>query len=173
VRRVVQRKQPRLWRLSANDGVLNEVDNCSEIYNPSQNDTDGDFLGNACDPDFNNDCTVDEVDEAMFSALQAYDPLYDLDGDGFITIADYNQLVICVTVYRWPGPSGYPDNLCALPEPDPLSSIVTSSLLLMGLASRRSRSSTVGIRQLAHPVRGGRKRRACERLRLPPPRGGG
>ena len=32
-----------------NDGVL-ENDNCPAIYNPSQNDSDGDGKGNACDP---------------------------------------------------------------------------------------------------------------------------
>lgn len=33
------------------DGVLNPVDNCPEDANPSQTDSDGDGLGDVCDPD--------------------------------------------------------------------------------------------------------------------------
>ena len=34
------------------DGVEDGLDNCSEIANPSQDDTDGDFCGNVCDGDY-------------------------------------------------------------------------------------------------------------------------
>lgn len=33
-----------------NDGVPDEVDNCSEVFNPDQADLDGDGLGDVCDP---------------------------------------------------------------------------------------------------------------------------
>ena len=32
------------------DGILNNEDNCVEIYNPSQDDDDNDYIGNMCDP---------------------------------------------------------------------------------------------------------------------------
>ena len=43
------------------DGVANYYDNCPMIYNLDQMDTDGDLLGNVCDPDDDND-GYDDVD---------------------------------------------------------------------------------------------------------------
>ena len=39
------------------DGVPNEFDNCPKTYNPDQGDSDGDGLGDACDPDFGMEIT--------------------------------------------------------------------------------------------------------------------
>ena len=36
------------------DAVEDELDNCSEDWNPSQVDTDGDDCGNLCDADYDN-----------------------------------------------------------------------------------------------------------------------
>ena len=36
------------------DGVGDTIDNCSEAFNPAQNDTDGDDCGNLCDADYTN-----------------------------------------------------------------------------------------------------------------------
>ena len=33
-----------------NDGVFNGADNCPDVYNPDQEDVDGDGVGDACDP---------------------------------------------------------------------------------------------------------------------------
>ena len=44
------------------DGVFDEVDNCVLVANGPQRDTDGDGIGNYCDPDFNNDGTVNFLD---------------------------------------------------------------------------------------------------------------
>ncbi len=44
------------------DGLLNDVDNCKCVVNVSQDDLDGDALGDACDPDIDNDSTPNEAD---------------------------------------------------------------------------------------------------------------
>jgi hypothetical protein len=47
---------------SDGDGILNNVDNCPEIFNPNQADADGDFLGDGCDPDLDGDGADNTVD---------------------------------------------------------------------------------------------------------------
>ncbi len=44
------------------DGIYNEFDNCPTIYNPFQENTDGDSLGNICDPNDDNDGLFDTED---------------------------------------------------------------------------------------------------------------
>ena len=52
------------------DGVKDSVDNCPDIANPSQTDTDGDRIGDACDLDDDNDGLLDTEDDAPLDALQ-------------------------------------------------------------------------------------------------------
>lgn len=40
------------------DGVPDNLDNCSIKPNPAQDDTDGDYCGNLCDADYNQDGRV-------------------------------------------------------------------------------------------------------------------
>jgi hypothetical protein len=47
---------------SDGDGVLDAIDNCPSVANPDQRDTDGDGIGNACDPDNDNDGDPDVTD---------------------------------------------------------------------------------------------------------------
>ena len=73
-----------------NDGVLTAVDNCPAIANSDQIDTDGDTLGDACDPDDDNDGMRDSFETANgFDPLNSADARLDADGDGFTNLAEF------------------------------------------------------------------------------------
>ena len=67
------------------DGFIDELDVCPDIFNPSQNDGDGDGIGNACDDDRDGDDVLDDVDNCVgvSSADQS-----DEDGDGAGDLCD-------------------------------------------------------------------------------------
>lgn len=91
---------------SDNDGVSDAADNCSETSNPEQRDTDGDNIGNACDADFNQDCTVNFLDLSIFGGnfLVSGDLDTDLNGDGLTNFADLS--ILSQRFFMPPGPSG-------------------------------------------------------------------
>ena len=88
------------------DGIDRQDDNCELVANASQVDSDGDGWGNACDPDFNNDGTVDFSDFAILAdAFGSSTALTDLNSDGAVNFAD----VAIFTQFfgSAPGPAGF------------------------------------------------------------------
>jgi DMSO/TMAO reductase YedYZ molybdopterin-dependent catalytic subunit len=73
-----------------NDVVPNATDNCAEIYNPSQEDSDGDGIGNACDSDCPNLDGLNPVNFIDFSILAGD---WGENGDGLPGDLDANGMV--------------------------------------------------------------------------------
>jgi hypothetical protein len=98
------------------DGITDDADNCTLVVNGptipdaggnSQLDTNGDGYGNACDPDLNNDGTVNAADIGPFkAAFNTAAPGSDADfnGDGVVNAADIG--LFRARFNRPPGPSG-------------------------------------------------------------------
>jgi hypothetical protein len=87
------------------DGIDDFSDNCSNLANPDQRDTDGDGFGNRCDADLNGDGIVDVLDVAQFAVRAASgNPDADFDGDGVVGLEDYRFLSRCWSLPPGPGP---------------------------------------------------------------------
>lgn len=105
------------WHMAAiqdddSDGVPSATDNCSEIANPYQRDSDADGFGNACDADLDNNCIVDNTDlERMRSVFFSDDHDADINGDGIVNVIDFGAALS--RYMNLPGPSAYAG--CVLP----------------------------------------------------------
>ncbi|MEM7084047.1 MAG: dockerin type I domain-containing protein [Pseudomonadota bacterium] len=87
------------------DSFTNDVDNCTDVSNADQFDTDGDGYGNQCDGDFNQDGIVNFADLLILrEAFNANaNPNTDLNIDGvtnFLDLSIFSQLFL-----RSPGPA--------------------------------------------------------------------
>ena len=91
---------------SDGDGIFDTVDNCTNVANAAQIDTDGDGHGNACDGDFNNSCgSVNLGDLVDFkAAFGTVDPEKDLNNSG--GSVNLGDLVVFKALFgSAPGPS--------------------------------------------------------------------
>ena len=90
---------------SDGDGVVDTLDNCLDVRNGDQRDTDRDGYGNICDADKNNDDIVDFLDlGVMKSRFFTADPDCDLNGDGTVDFLDLGLMK--AQFFQPPGPSG-------------------------------------------------------------------
>ena len=72
---------------SDGDGVPDHIDNCPDVWNPTQVDTDGDGVGDACDWDIDGDGIANEIDNCPYD----YNPdQTDTDGDGVGDACDWD-----------------------------------------------------------------------------------
>ncbi len=89
------------------DSVRDNVDNCTVLSNPDQRDTDGDGIGNRCDPDVAvpNDCSVNFLDLDVYknNFFQSGDLDTDNNGDGQTNFLDLD--IIKSFFFAPPGPS--------------------------------------------------------------------
>lgn len=72
---------------SDGDGIINSEDNCIAVANPEQLDFESDGLGDACDPDDDNDGAYDSQDDFPLDTSR----YLDLDGDGLAIHEDLDN----------------------------------------------------------------------------------
>ena len=92
---------------SDGDGALDVFyDNCSEVSNASQRDSDGDNIGNNCDADFNNDNFSNALDLGIFKAafFSTGNIAEDMSGDGIVNSLDLG--LFKAKYLQAPGPTG-------------------------------------------------------------------
>lgn len=91
------------------DGVPLSTDNCLNVANPDQIDSDGDGFGNACDADLNGDCVVNFLDLGLLRlgffgtpGDTIWNPDADFNNDNVVNFVDLGQLRLMF--FDAPGP---------------------------------------------------------------------
>ena len=94
------------------DGIPDSADNCINLANATQLDTDADGIGNICDGDFDNSCFVNFGDLGIMKTnfFQNGDLETDMNGDNATNFGDLGMLK--GAFFLPPGPSGVP-NMCS------------------------------------------------------------
>lgn len=93
------------------DGVLDNTDNCVNVANSNQVDTDADNQGDACDTDDDGDGVVDGSDACptvAASTANGCPPPPDADGDGVADSTDACPSVAAATANGCPAPTPSP-----------------------------------------------------------------
>ena len=97
---IPEKTLPAIFPDADGDEIPDDMDNCWDVYNPDQTDTDDDGIGNACDEDCPNLDGLNPVNLIDFSIL-AYDWQQsgpelqaDLDEDGTVGIKDLAILAV-------------------------------------------------------------------------------
>jgi|GEM_PF-4746157 len=79
------------------DGVADQIDNCTDVQNSDQQDTDSDGYGNICDGDLNNDGSTNTLDLNLYKLAHRsaigdanYNVDADFNWDGVINTLDLN-----------------------------------------------------------------------------------
>lgn len=94
---------------SDGDGIDDNFDNCTLVFNPEQHDSDHDFKGNMCDADFNNDQVINTIDLGILRDNFFTDnALTDINADGITNVADLGLLK--AMYFEVPGPTGADPN---------------------------------------------------------------
>lgn len=81
------------------DGVSDATDNCRDVPNAAQRDTNGDGFGSACDPDLNNDNVVNVVDLGLLRSVffstpdnSNWEADADFNGDDVVNVIDLGTM---------------------------------------------------------------------------------
>ena len=86
-----------------NDSIDDSIDNCTNIPNIEQRDTDNDGYGNRCDVDISEDCLINVFDLGILRSQFYTSTLYaDLNGDGDIDHLDLllSQPLFLLPIYQ-------------------------------------------------------------------------
>ena len=89
------------------DGIPDTQDNCTEIANANQQDSDSDGFGNACDADLNNDGYVGFKDLDLFKSAfikKNASSGADFNSDGIVSFSDFDAFKKLYS--KPPGPAG-------------------------------------------------------------------
>lgn len=89
------------------DGIPDNQDNCIDMANANQHDSNSDGYGNACDADLDNDGNVNFADLNLFKSAfntKSSNSVADFDSDGIVSFSDFH--ILKQLFNKPPGPAG-------------------------------------------------------------------